>query len=70
MHIKVGTLLRWWGHREDPVDYDDLGMVIYVPEDCADEYYVIHWVAQDERCHHSPQMIEESLYQKQMEIVR
>ena len=69
--MKVGTLVRWTARVSVPDDFVDLGIVVYVPEkDYADEYYVIQWVVEGTRSDHSPQMIEESLHESQLEIIR
>jgi hypothetical protein len=69
--MKVGTLVRWRSQGNDPNDFDDLGIVVYTPApDRFDEYYVIQWVVEGTRSDHSPQMIEESLYESQLEVIR
>ena len=69
--MNIGTLVRWRSRDCDENDFDDLGIVVYVPEkDYADEYYVIQWVVEGTRSDHSPQMIEESLHDSQLEIIR
>ena len=69
--MNIGTLVRWRARPSVPDDFDDLGIVVYVPEkDYADEYYVIQWVVEGTRSDHSPQMIEESLHENQLEIIR
>jgi hypothetical protein len=66
--FRLGTLVRWnAGKTGEPDDVDDLGIVIQLPEDSA--YYYIAWSVTNTTSHHSPDMVEESLYQRQMEIV-
>ena len=69
--FRIGTLVRWYGddmtHGGDPADVDELGIVIQIHE--ASAYYYIAWSITNTVTHHSPEMIEESLYQRQMEIV-
>ena len=68
--MKVGTLVRWRAQTSDPDDFDDLGIVIYAPEDeFIDVFYVIQWLA-GLATDHTPQMIEESLHDEQLEIIR
>ncbi len=69
--MKVGTLVRWRALASAHDDFDDLGIVVYTPApDRFDEYYVIQWVVEGTRSDHSPQMIEESLYESQLEVIR
>ncbi len=70
--MKVGTLVRWRSQGNDPNDFDDLGIVVYTPAGGVpgSDYYVIQWVVEGTRSDHSPQMIEESLYESQLEIIR
>ena len=67
--FRLGTLVRWHGGGDPdaPEDIDELGIVIQLPEDSA--YYYIAWSVTNTTSHHSPDMVEESLYQRQMEIV-
>ena len=68
--LRIGTLVRWFdGESEDPVDIDDIGLVTRLPGADWDGYYHIAWAVTDTTSYHSPDMIEESLYQGQMEIV-
>ena len=67
--FRIGTLLRWYGggDRDAPDDIDELGIVIQMPGETA--YYYIAWGTTNTVSHHTPDMVEESLYQCQMEIV-
>ena len=66
--FRIGTLLRWnAGNTGEPDDIDELGIVIQMPGETA--YYYIAWGTTNTVSHHTPDMVEESLYQCQMEIV-
>ena len=70
--FRIGMLVRWYGpidgrHGND--DVDDLGIVVKMPGADWHGNYHIAWTITNTVSHHSPDMIEESLYQGQMEIV-
>ena len=66
--FRIGTLLRWnAGNTGETDDIDELGIVIQMPGETA--YYYIAWGTTNTVSHHTPDMVEESLYQCQMEIV-
>ena len=67
--FRLGTLVRWHGGGDPdaPEDIDELGIVIQMPGETA--YYYIAWGTTNTVSHHTPDMVEESLYQQQMEIV-
>ena len=65
--FRIGTLLRWHGDDQEGDDIDELGIVIQMPGETA--YYYIAWSTTNTVSHHTPDMVEESLYQCQMEIV-
>jgi hypothetical protein len=70
--FRIGTLLRWnAGNTGELDDIDELGIVIDLPGESlnVDGYYHISWCISNTVSHFSPDMIEESLYQRQMEIV-
>ena len=67
--FRVGMLLRWHGDDNDRDDPDDLGVVVKVPGQNFHGNYHIAWTVTNTLCHHSPEMVDESLYQGQMEIV-
>ena len=76
--FRIGTLVRWHGddmtHGGDPADIDELGIVIQLPRSVEEggkypNQYHIAWSITNAVTHHSPEMVEESLYQRQMEIV-
>jgi len=46
-----------------------LGIVVKMPGQNFHGYYHIAWSVTNTLSHHSPEMLEESLYQGQMEIV-
>tara|TARA_R110002020_G_scaffold53430_1_gene149514 strand:- start:1468 stop:1668 length:201 start_codon:yes stop_codon:yes gene_type:complete len=64
-------LVRWFGSNQSagPEDIDELGIVIQMPGANWSGNYHIAWCVSNSVSHHSPEMIEESLYQGQMEIV-
>jgi hypothetical protein len=66
--FRIGTLVRWTGGGLSDEDIDELGIVIQMPGETA--YYYIAWGTTNTVSHHTPDMVEESLYQRQMEIVR
>ena len=70
--LRIGMLVRWYGptdgrHGND--DVDDLGIVVKMPGADFHGNYHVAWSITNTVSHHSPEMIEESLYQGQMEIV-
>ena len=70
--FRIGTLVRWHGVDNTSVDeddVDDLGIVVKMPGADFHGNYHIAWSITNTLSHHSPEMIEESLYQGQMEIV-
>ena len=69
--FRIGTLVRWHGGGDPdaPEDIDELGIVIQMPGANWSGNYHISWCTTKTVSHHSPDMIEESLYQRQMEIV-
>jgi hypothetical protein len=64
-------LVRWHAGVEPECanDIDELGIVIQMPGANWSGNYHIAWNTSNTVSHHSPEMIEESLYQGQMEIV-
>ena len=70
--IRIGMLVRWHGSNQSagPEDIDELGIVIQMPGANWHGNYHIAWSTSNVVSHHSPEMIEESLYQGQMELVR
>ena len=67
--FRIGMLVRWHGARPDGNDVDDLGIVVKMPGADFHGNYHIAWSITDTVSHHSPEMIEESLYQGHLEIV-
>ena len=71
--LRIGILVRWHAgcHTNplDPEDIDELGIVIQMPGANFHGNYHIAWAISNTVSHHSPEMVEESLYQGQMEIV-
>ena len=66
--LRIGMLVQWHGQGTDE-DVDDLGIVVKRPGADFHGYYYIAWSITNTVSHHSPEMVEESLYQGQMEIV-
>ena len=71
MDFRIGMLVRWnAGEDLRGVEaIDELGIVIQMPGENWSGNYHIAWSTSNTVSHHSPEMIEESLYQGQMEIV-
>ena len=69
--FRIGTLVRWYSRYEpdSSVDIDELGIVIQIPAGRRNDYYHISWAVSNTVSHHSPEMIEQSLYNSQMEIM-
>jgi len=68
--FRIGMLVRWHGDNDTDDDPDDLGLVVKMPGENFHGYYHIAWSIADTVSHHSPDMIEESLYQGHLEVVR
>ena len=70
--FRIGTLVRWYGDDTQGADIDELGIVIKLAREyqTGEWHYHIPWAITKTVSHHSPEMIEESLYQRQMEIVQ
>ena len=71
MDFRIGMLVRWHAGEDlrGSEDIDELGIVIQMPGANWSGNYHIAWSTSNTVSHHSPEMIEESLYQGQMEIV-
>ena len=67
--FRIGMLVRWFGDNNADEDPDDLGIVVQMPGENWSGNYHIAWTITNTVSHHSPDMIEEYLYQGQMEIV-
>jgi len=67
--FRIGTLVRWHGDNYADDDPNDLGLVVKMPGESFHGYYHIAWSITDTVSHHTPDMIEESLYQGIMEIL-
>ncbi len=67
--FRIGMLVRWHGDTQDGADIDELGVVIQMPGANWSGNYHIAWSISNTVSHHSPDMIEESLYQGLLEIV-
>ena len=68
--FRIGMLVRWHGDNDKDGDVDDLGIVVKMPGENWHGNYHIAWAVTNTISHHSPDMIEESLYQGHLEIVR
>ena len=68
--FRIGMLVRWFGSggTDCDDDPDDLGIVVKMPGENWHGNYHIAWSVTNTVSHHSPDMIEESLYQGIMEI--
>ena len=71
MDFRIGMLVRWNAGEDlrGVEDIAELGIVIQMPGENWSGNYHIAWSTSNTVSHHSPEMIEESLYQGQMEIV-
>tara|TARA_Y100001970_G_scaffold109361_1_gene136622 strand:+ start:4301 stop:4528 length:228 start_codon:yes stop_codon:yes gene_type:complete len=69
--FRIGTLVRWHGGyiAYERADIDELGIVTKLAVN-REGHYHIAWAISKTVSHHSPEMIEESLYQGQMEIMQ
>ena len=67
--FRIGMLVRWYGDNTEGADIDELGIVTKLAVN-REGHYHIAWAISKTVSHHSPEMIEESLYQRQMEIVQ
>ena len=68
--FRIGMLVRWHGGAGlGGDDIDDLGIVVKMPGADWHGNYHIAWAITNTVSHHSPEMIEESLYQGDLEIV-
>ena len=69
--LRIGSLVRWHGGGDPDEDWDidELGIVVQRPGQNFSGNYHISWATTKTVSHHSPDMIEESLYQGQMEVV-
>ena len=67
--LRIGMLVRWHGDNCADDDPNDLGIVVKMPGEDWHGNYHIAWVVTNTVSHHSPDMIEESLYQRCLEIV-
>ena len=72
MDFRIGMLVRWNAGEDlrGVEDIDELGIVIQMPGANWHGNYHIAWSTSNTVSHHSPEMIEESLYQGQMEIMQ
>ena len=67
--LRIGMLVRWHGDDCADDDPNDLGIVVKMPGQSFHGYYHIAWSVTNTLSHHSPDMIEESLYQGHLEII-
>ena len=67
--IRIGMLVRWHGQGWNDEDIDDIGIVVGMPGENWHGFYRIAWSIEGRISDHSPDSLEESLYQRQLEIV-
>ena len=68
--LRIGMLVLWHGQGFNDEDIDDVGIVIGLPGENWSGCYRIAWSIEGGVSDHSPDSLEESLYQQQLEIVR
>ncbi len=68
--LRIGMLVRWHGEGLSDEDVDELGIVTKLPGENWRGHYEIAWAITKDTTNHSPDMIEESFYQGQLEIVQ
>ena len=68
--LRIGMLVLWHGQGMNDEDIDDIGIVIGLPGENWSGCYRIAWSIEGAVSDHSPDHLEESLYQRQLEIVR
>ena len=68
--LRIGMLVLWHGQGHNDEDIDDVGIVIGLPGENWEGCYRIAWSIEGSVSDHSPDSLEESLYQRQLEIVR
>ena len=67
--MRIGMLVLWHGQGFNDEDIDDIGIVIGLPGENWEGCYSISWTIEGRVSDHSPDSLEESLYQQQLEIV-
>jgi hypothetical protein len=68
--LRIGMLVLWHGQGRNDEDIDDIGIVVGLPGENWQGCYSISWSIEGIVSDHSPDNLEESLYQRQLEIVR
>ena len=68
--LRIGMLVLWHGQGMNDEDIDDVGIVIGLPGENWSGCYRIAWAVENAVGDHSPDELEESLYKRQLEIVR
>ena len=68
--LRIGMLVLWHGQGHNDGDPDDVGIVIGLPGENWSGCYRIAWSIEGRVSDHSPDHLEESLYQRQIEIVQ
>ena len=68
--LRIGMLVLWHGQGSFSGDIDDVGIVIGLPGENWSGCYRIAWSVENAVGDHSPDELEESLYKRQLEIVR
>ena len=67
--MRIGMLVLWHGQGMNDEDIDDIGIVVGLPGENWSGCYRIAWSIEGGVSDHSPDHLEESLYQRQLEIV-
>ncbi len=66
--LRIGMLVLWHGMGMNDEDIDDVGIVVRMPGSAWAGTYDIAWSVENAVSEHSPEGIEEALYQRQLEI--
>ena len=67
--MRIGMLVLWHGQGMNDEDIDDIGIVVGMPGENWHGFYRIAWSIEGRFSDHSADSLEESLYQRQLEIV-
>ena len=67
--LRIGMLVLWRGDGLRDEDIDDIVIVVGLPGEDWQGCYSIAWATEGEVSEHSPDRLEESIYQRQLEII-